>query len=198
MVNEAALFQAGLSSDNSQITLYLRQWISHGDLQSRDEAYTLIYNQLREIASRLLTREQGVNRLQAEELVSELFLRLNPQTLPLLNNRQHFYAICALSMRRILIDQARKARSQRCGKNIILVSIHDSIPLRSSKLIDVLVFEEVLNRLGKIDPQKLRLVELRVYLGLTLEEIAEVLGISLSKVNVDWRFTKHWLGRELS
>jgi len=198
MVNESALLRSGLTNDASPVTLYLRQWVKGGDTESRDVAYTILYNQLREIANRLLKRERGVNRLQAEELISELFLRLNPQSMPELNNRQHFYAICALTMRRILIDFARKQQSHRCGKNVILVSIHDSIPLRGSKAIDILVFEEVLQRLGKIDPQKLRLVELRVYLGLTYEEIAEVLGLSLSKVKVDWKFTRYWLGRELT
>jgi RNA polymerase sigma-70 factor, ECF subfamily len=198
MVNESLIFNPEVPIESNQITLYLRKWIGSGDTQSRNEAYTLIYSHLYEIANRILSRERGAHRIQAEELVNEVFIRLNSGNLPLVCNRQHFYSICALTMRRIIIDLFRRCRCQTLGGNFILVSIHESIPLQGSKTIDILIFDEALKRLGAIDQELGQLVELRVFLGMTLDEIADVQNISLRKVKDNWKFAKHWLGRELS
>ena len=198
MVNQSAFFNPRTALDSHHITLYLQRWVGAGDTQSRNEAYDLIYNHLYEIATRILNRERGAHRIQAEELVSEVFIRLNAGKLPQVCNRQHFYSICALTMRRIIIDMARRCRCEAQGGNYILVSIHESIPQRSTKAIDILIFDEALKRLAEIDEELGHLVELRVFLGMTLDEIADVQGVSLRKVKDNWKFAKHWLGRELA
>jgi RNA polymerase sigma-70 factor, ECF subfamily len=167
----------------------------------------LVYDQLHRVAAARFGRERGNHTLQPTALVHEAYLRLVDQRRVRWQNRAHFIGVAAHLMRRILIDHARGRRAAKRGgpyENLTLANAIDELPAVRTPAgpnqideIDVLALEEALTRLTALDAQQGRIVELRFFGGLTVEETAEVLGISAATVKRDWRLAKAWLHREM-
>ena len=175
----------------------LRHW-RNGDRERQDELFRAVYDELHRQAARYLRRELPGLTLQTSDLIHEAYLRLIDQRHVEWQNRLHFYAIAAQQMRRILVDHARQRRAaKRGGSNVCLpLDEAESVPIEPE--LDFVALDQVLNRLSEIDSQQSRIVELRFFSGLSVEETAEVLGVSERTVKRDWHVAKAWLRRELS
>jgi len=179
------------------VTQLLIGW-SKGDKEALDTLVPLVYDELRRQASRYLRRERVGHTLQTTALIHEAYLRLVDQKNVHWQNRAHFFGIAAQLMRRILVDHARtKKRAKRGGSNI-RVSFEEANAMVQSQDLDIVALDEALERLAENDEQQSRIVELRFFSGLTVEETAEVLGISPATVKRDWSMAKAWLQREIS
>ena len=178
------------------ITGQLQQW---GDGESSEALLHLVYDELHRQAHRYLQSERAGHTLQTTALVNEAYLKLIRQKNVAWESRSHFFAIAAKTMRRILVDHAKtKHRAKRGGtsdnvslENALTVTVNDAS-------IDLLELDEVLNRLAAKDEHLAKVVELRFFSGLSVEDTAEVLGISESTVKRDWQMAKAWLRRELT
>lgn len=181
-----------------EITCLLQAW-SGGNGAAVNELFPLVYDELRRQARRLLRKERPNHTLQSTALIHEAYLNLVEQNQINWQNREHFFAISANVMRRVLVNYAKaRHRKKRGGfaENLELDEpIAGVIEARDS---DLLALDEALTRLAKKDEQQARIVELRYFSGLTIEETADVLGISPATMKRDWRMTKAWLFRELS
>jgi RNA polymerase sigma factor (TIGR02999 family) len=178
------------------ITDLLRQW-SGGDPAALEEVVPLLYGQLRVLAEGQMRRERSGHTLQATALVNELYLKLTAQHGGEWRNREHFFACASLLMRRILIDHARRAQSLSKGGEIERVPISDDLPWLGSSTQEMLGLDSALDRLEQSDPRKARVVELRVLMGCTAQETAEILQISKATADREWTLAKAWLFREL-
>lgn len=181
----------------SEVTQLLREW-SGGRQEARDELLGLVYEPLRAIASRHLHRERDNHTLQPTALVNELYLKLVGQRSVAWNDRAHFFAVAAQVMRRILVDHARRKKSDKRGGDMIPVTIGAALDLAAAEDFDVVALDVALENLEKIFPQQSRIVELRFYGGLTIDETAEVLGVSAATISREWTMARAWLRRELS
>jgi len=182
----------------ANITELLRDW-GEGNMQAMDKLLPLVYDDLRRSATLYLRRERPDHTLQPTALVNEAYLRLVDQRNVVWKNRGHFLAIAAQAMRRILVDHARSRNRQKRGG-----SVEDS-PLEHTMVgpsledeVDVIALDEALSRLAILDARQERLVELRYFVGLSLEEAAEVLDISRATATREWMSAKVWLFRELT
>ena len=169
-----------------------------GDRAATDELMTLVYDDLRRLADHYLSHERPGQTLQPTALVHEAYLRLAGSGQDW-QNRAHFLAAAARAIRRILVDRARTRHSERRGGG------RDRLPIEAAeeiavgeRTLDFSTLDEALERLAQLDPAKARVVELRFFAGLGVDETAEVLGTSASTVERDWRFARAWLHRELS
>lgn len=183
--------------DRADFTEILRA-ASSGDDEALGRLMPLVYEHLRFVAQRQLAEERPDHTLQATALVHEAYLRLVDQTRVEWQNRAHFFAIAAQAIRRILIDYARtRGRIKRGGGavHVPLDAASGVLGLETNE--DILALDEALNRLSEADPLRARVVELRFFGGLSHEEIATVLGTSLSTVERHWRFARAWLFREI-
>jgi RNA polymerase sigma factor (TIGR02999 family) len=169
-----------------------------GDKESLDKLMPVVYDELRRQAARYLRREQAGHTLQTTALIHEAYVRLVDQRNVQWQNRAHFFGIAAQMMRRILVDHARTKKRAKRGGSDIKVSLDDAAIAVKGQDLDVVAVDEALSRLAKIDEQQSRVVELRFFSGLTVEETAEVMGISPATVKRDWSMAKAWLHRELS
>jgi RNA polymerase sigma factor (TIGR02999 family) len=181
----------------SEITQLLQEWCA-GRQQALDRLLPEIYGELRTLASSYLRRERSDHTLQATALVHEAFLKLIDQRSVRWQNRAHFFGIAAQMMRRILVDHARAHTAAKRGSGEAHVSLDDALLIAPSADVDVLALDEALTRLAVIDPQQSRVVELRFFGGLTMDETAEVLGISPATVGREWTVAKAWLYSELT
>jgi RNA polymerase sigma factor (TIGR02999 family) len=181
----------------SQVTELLRDW-SAGRQEARDELLRLVYDPLRAIAERHLYREREGHTLQPTALVHELYLRLVDQRSVEWNGRMHFFAVAAQVMRRILVDHARRRKSEKRGGGVSPVTIGAALDVASVENFDVIALDDALEGLEKVFPQQAKLVELRFYGGLTIDETAGVLGISAATVSREWTMARAWLRRALS
>jgi RNA polymerase sigma factor (TIGR02999 family) len=171
---------------------------ARGDKEALDKLMPIVYNELRQQAARYLRREHAGHTLQTTALIHEAYMRLVDQRNVQWQNRAHFFGIAAQMMRRILVDHARTKKRAKRGGSDVKVSLADAtIPVQEQDL-DVVALDEALTRLAEIDEQQSRVVELRFFSGLTVEETAEVMGISPATVKRDWSMAKAWLHRELS
>jgi RNA polymerase sigma factor (TIGR02999 family) len=178
------------------VTKLLLEW-SKGNRSAMDELLPLVYRELQKIAHRYLGRERASNTLQTTALVHEAFLKLIDQTRVQWQNRAHFFGIAA--MRRILVDHARQKLADKRGGGNEKVELDEGlIDVSDEKASNLIELDAALKRLAEIDEQKARLVELRYFGGLSIEETAEVLGVSIATVNRQWRLAKAWLYREIS
>jgi RNA polymerase sigma factor (TIGR02999 family) len=182
----------------SEVTRILSA-IEQGEPHAADQLLPLVYEELRKLASAKLAQEQPGQTLQATALVHEAYLRLvDAEQAQRWNSRGHFFAAAAESMRRILVEQARQKSSQRRG------GPRDRRPLRDDDLVsaplneELLDLDEALARLAAADPDAAQLVKLRVFAGMTVEEIAQVQGTSPRTVKRNWAYARAWLGRELA
>jgi RNA polymerase sigma factor (TIGR02999 family) len=183
---------------SQQITLLLTHW-RHGDAQAGDRIFRVIYSELRKIAARFLHSERDHQTLEPNALVSELWLRLVGADPRHYENRAHFFALAANTMRRILIDQARARKSEKRGglrQRVTLTAVEGWDPIARDH--DILWLDQALSKLEKADPRAARVVELRYFGGLEEQEVAEVLGVSAITVKRDWKFARAWLMARLS
>ena len=157
----------------------------------------LVYDELRRVAARYIGRERPGQTLQATALVNEAFVRLVNEKARGFQNRAHFVAIAALSMRQILVERARRRRAAKRGGAARRVTLDDAMLPDGGTPIDVLALDEALSRLAEIDATQARIVELRYFGGLTIEETAEALRSSPATVKREWAMARAWLKREL-
>jgi RNA polymerase sigma factor (TIGR02999 family) len=172
--------------------------VSAGDHDAFARLMPLVYDELRRLASRYLSRERADHTLQATALVNEAYLRLVDQTRINWQNRAHFFAISAQIMRRILVDYARSHTAEKRGGSLEKLSLDEAISFSKEKDVDLIALDDALADLTKLDPLQSRIVELRFFGGLTLEETAEVLSLSRSTVEREWLTAKAWLYIQLS
>lgn len=181
-----------------KITRMLREW-SGGDQAALEELMPLVYDELHKQARRYLRRERPNHTLQTTALINEAYLKLIDQREVKWESRTHFFAVAANLMRRILVDHARhKNRAKRGGAGENLPLDEALLIVSEEKSVDLVALDEALNRLAEIDEQQTRIVELRYFSGLTLEETADVLKVSRTTIATDWAMAKAWLHRELT
>ncbi len=178
------------------VTQLLVDWCS-GNQQALDQLMPLVLEQLKLQARRYLERERPDHTLQATALVNEAYMRLVDQTQVKWQNRAHFFAVCAQMMRRILVDHARGKRAQKRGGGK-KVEVDDISGLIVDKQIDIVALDDALAELAKIDANQARIVELRFFGGLTIEEAAEVVGQSRATVNREFAMARAWLHQALA
>ncbi|HEY7095366.1 MAG TPA: sigma-70 family RNA polymerase sigma factor [Terriglobales bacterium] len=188
--------QPPVDSSAADVTVLLEQ-LAQGNQQAGDRLIPLVYDELRRIAGRYMRREKADHVLQTTALVHEAYLKLVEQRSVEWQGRTHFYAIAASLMRRILIDDARKRIRAKRGGGQSPVMLDEALvysPGRSSELLEI---DGALQRLAEIDQRQAKVVELRFFAGLSVEETAEVLGISPKTVKRDWSVARAWLHGEL-
>lgn len=178
------------------ITVLLLKW-SKGDSSAREELMPLVYGELRRLAARYLRRERVNHTLQPTALVNEAYLRLVDQQKVEWQNRAQFFGLAARLMRNILVDHARRHQAAKRGGQQFTVSLSRADRISQEAEIDLVALHETLERLAAHDQQKGRIVELRFFGGLTIEETAEVLEISHATVERDWKMARAWLRCEL-
>jgi len=181
----------------SELTLLLDDW-KRGDPMALGKLTPLIYDELRRIAHRYARRERNGHTLQTTALVNEAYLRLAGNEVPDWQNRSHFFAVTAQVMRHILIDHARRRRSLKHGGDAQPVSLVEADLMADERAGELIALHEALEELATLDPRKVQVVELRYFGGLSLEETAEALSISLMTVRRDWRAAKAWLFKRLA
>jgi RNA polymerase sigma-70 factor (ECF subfamily) len=181
----------------SEITRWLLAW-SEGRHDAFDHLAPLVYDDLRRLASGYMRREPADHPLQPTALVHEAYLRLIDQDKVKWRNRAHFYGVAASMMRRILVDDARSRRADKRGGGWERVTLDEELTPAAPRDVDVLGLNQALERLAAFDPQQARIVELRYFGGLTIEETAEVIGISSATVVREWTIAKAWLRADLS
>ena len=178
------------------VTELLRDWC-RGDDEVKDQLFTLVYDSLRKIAGGLLRHERANHTLQPSALVHEAYMRLVDQTRIEWQNRAQFLGIASQMMRRILVDHARRKHADRRGGGAVAVLFEDA--LAQVEVDDNLIrVHDALDALAKVDPRAAKIIELRYFGGLSVEETAEVLGISGTTVKREWTTARSWLFRELS
>lgn len=180
-----------------EVTQLLVDW-SNGDQAALDKLLPLVNAELRRLAASYMRRENPGHTLQTSALVNEAYLRLIDQQQVRWQNRAHFFGIAAQLMRRILIDHARHHQYAKRGGGALQVSLDEAAAVTETRAAELLAVDEALERLTALDTRKGRIVELRFFGGLSLEEAAEVLGISSPTVQREWRAAKAWLHRMLT
>jgi len=185
-----------MKSDSPTITQLLVEW-SHGNQQALDRLTPLVYDELRQMARTYLRLERPDHTLQATALVHEAYLRLIDQHSVSWQNRAHFFGIASQMMRRILVNHAltRAAEKRGGGEKIAL---NEAIEFAQQSDIDLIALDEALQELERLDPQQTRIVELRFFGGLSIEETAAALGVSPATVKRDWSTARLWLRRKLA
>ena len=185
-------------SARTDITQLLIAW-SDGRREALDDLMPIVYADLRRVAAGYMRREEAGHGLQPTALVHEAFVRLVDQKRVKWRNRAHFFGVAASMMRRILVDHARRRRADKRGGEWERVTLSDAEPaVDGQQNVDALALDGALRRLAAIDPQQERIVELRYFGGLTIEETAEVVGISAATVVREWTIAKAWLRHDLS
>ena len=180
-----------------ELTRLLQAW-GDGDQKALDEFAPLVFAELKRLARRHLIAEAPNHTLETGELVNEVFLRLIDWKNVEWQNRAHFFAVAAQMMRRILVDYARSRKYQKRGGGVRPVGLEKTAIVSKDRCHEFLVLDEALNRLAETDQRKSRVVELRFFGGLSVEETAVVVGVSPITVMRDWEFARSWLERELS
>jgi len=171
---------------------------SEGRSGAVDRLLPAVYDELRSIASRYLSRERKDHTLQATALVHEAYLNLVDQTRVEWKNRAHFFGVAATAMRRILINHALRKKTAKRGGDRRRVEWDEALALFEERALDLLALDEALDRLAEIDPRGARMVELRFFAGLDVKEVAEVLGVSTRTVEREWRMARAWLRNEIA
>jgi RNA polymerase sigma factor (TIGR02999 family) len=179
-----------------EVTQLLRAW-SEGDQSALDQLYQIVYDELRRLAHRYMSRENAGHTLQTTALVNEAYLRLAEVKDMNWQDRAHFFAVSANVMRRILIDEARARRAERRGGDNLTIALDEALDVGRGEDLDLLTLDLALQSLAQINQRQSQVIELRYFGGLSIEETAEVLKVSADTVMRDWRFAKAWLKREM-
>jgi RNA polymerase sigma-70 factor (ECF subfamily) len=180
-----------------EITRLLADW-RQGDRAALDRLVPLVRRELSRLARNHLRRMRNSDRMQPSSLVQEAFLRLLPNARAGWNNRTHFFAVAALVMRSVLVDYARARRRAKRGGAAVHVPVDAAVVLSPEQLDEIVAVDLALERLARTDERKSKVLEMRFFGGLSVEETAEVLGVSPITVMRDWNFARAWLRRELS
>jgi len=181
---------------SSQVTELLGRW-RNGDREALDALMPLVYSELRRIAHHYLQNERPSHTLQSTALVHEAYVRLTDQDFPQWENRAHFFAVAAQLMRQILVDFARRHGASKRGGSVCRLTLDEAEETPQRADVDVVALDEALKTLAVMDPQQSRVVELKFFGGLSIEDTSEVLGISSSTVKRYWITARAWLYREL-
>jgi RNA polymerase sigma factor (TIGR02999 family) len=180
----------------SQVTALLLAW-REGREEALDQLMPLIYQELKQLARSYLRDERPDHTLQPTALIHEAYLRLADQRLPQWQNRAHFYGIAARVMRQILVDHARRQRASKRGSDQQRIPLDEVIAFTAERAADVVALDEALQELATFDQRKCRVIELRFFGGLSLEETAEAQGISVATVGRELRLASAWLHRRM-
>jgi RNA polymerase sigma factor (TIGR02999 family) len=182
--------------DASDVTGLLNRW-QGGDAAALDRLIELVHSDLHRVAHRVMRGERADHTLQTSALIDEAYLRLIDQRRASFNSRSHFFALSAQMMRRILVDYARSRASARRGGGTVHISLDDVAVVAPGPSPDLVALDEALSLLAREDERKARVVELRYFAGLTVEEIGEVLDVAPVTVMRDWQYARAWLRRTM-
>jgi len=185
----------GSELDTKDISKLLRAW-SEGDQSALNGLTPIVYDELRRLAHRYMERERPDHTLQTTALVNEAYVRLVDYKRMQWQDRAHFFAVSAQVMRRVLVDYARSHNVKR-GRGVQRVTLDEVAVVRGDRTGDLVALDDALNALARLDPRKVRIIEMRFFGGLSVEETAEVLKVSSATVRRDWSIAKFWLYREL-
>lgn len=185
-----------MSRERGEVTELLDA-LRHGQRDAEERLIVLVYDELRRVASRYLRRERPDHTMQATDLVHEAYLRMAGEHTPW-QNRAHFFGAAAQVMRRILVDHARAHNAQKRGDGQPKVALDEELCLSAAESKHLLDIDEALTRLAALDARQARIVELRFFAGLSIEEAAEALACAPRTVNREWRIAQAWLQRELA
>lgn len=187
------------SGPAADVTQLLVNW-SKGDQASLDQLLPLVYGELRRLASSYLRRERSNHTLQSTALVHEAFMRLVNQQDVQWKNRAHFYAIAAQMIRRILVDYARSQHAEKRGSGAVKLALDEAMAVAQTPAtdIDLLGLNDALDQLAALDERQSRIVELRFFAGLSIEETAEVMHLSAATIKREWQTARAWLFREMT
>ena len=183
-------------ASSTEINRPLADW-GHGDRAARDALIPLIYDELRGMARRHLGRERPDHTLQSAALVNEAYLRLAGKEPPEWQNRAHFFGFAAQMMRHILVDHARSRNAAKRGAGVPRLALDPELGAAQKTEIDIVALDDALSKLAALDAQQGRLIELRFFGGLSIEETAIVLGVSPATVKREWATARAWLRREM-
>jgi RNA polymerase sigma factor (TIGR02999 family) len=186
-----------MASSPNEVTQLLVAW-GNGDQTALEQLMPLVYSELHRLAHRYIKRERPGHTLQTSALLNEAFMRLVDQREVTWHSRAHFFAISAQMMRRILVDYARSRRYAKRGGDAQEVSFNEELIISRQRSAEVVALHEALNELAAIDERKSKVVELKFFGGLSIEETAEVLGVSPGTVMRDWTLAKAWLRLAMS
>ena len=179
-----------------RVTELLLNW-RQGDQDAREQLIPLVYAELRRVARRYLRQERPDHTLQSGALVHEAYLRLLREKTPQWENRAHFFGFAAQLMRHILVDHARSRNAAKRGAGVPRLALDEQMALPQSRDLDLLALDDALNRLAELDSQQSKLIELRFFGGLSIEETAVILNISPATVKREWTTARAWLQREM-
>lgn len=184
------------SPSGTDVSVLLRAW-SGGDQTALGRLTPIVYRELHRLAGRYMRRERPGHSLQTTALVNEAYMRLVGYTRMRWQDRAHFFAVAAQVMRRILVEHARRHNLKR-GGDVPHVALDEAALVGADADVDLVALDDAMTALARVDPRKMQVVEMRFFGGLSVEETAEVLGISPVTVKRDWRIAKAWLYRELA
>lgn len=182
---------------NKEVTQILLDW-SNGDKAALDRLMPVVYSELRRLANRYMRRERPGQTLQTTALVHEAYVRLVDYKNMRWQDRAHFYAVAAQVMRRILVDRARARNAAKRGDAARRVSLAEADAVSNEQAADILDLDQALKELEELDPRKSQIIELRFFGGLNIDETAEVLGISPTTVQREWRSARAWLYKAIA
>jgi RNA polymerase sigma factor (TIGR02999 family) len=185
-----------MNHDAADITQLLQRW-SAGDQQALDELIPLVYGELHKLAAHYLRAESNAPTLQSTVLVNEAYLRLVKQHSARWQNRTQFYGVAAQIMRRIIVDHARERQAAKRGASAGKVSLDDALTVPVPLDLDLIALDHALNELASFDAHKARIVEMRYFGGMTIEDVAEALSTSATTVKREWAMARAWLYRKL-
>ena len=180
-----------------QVTSLLAAW-GNGDQNALNELMPLVYNELHRMARRAWIGQHQDHTLQPTALLNEAYLKLAGAENASFQNRCHFFAVASTAMRQILVNHARSRLADKRGNGQVMVSLDDVQPAVHQEAAEVVALHEALERLEDVDARKSRVIEMRYFGGLSIEETAEALGVSVITVNRDWRLARTWLLREMN
>lgn len=186
-----------VNDDSQRITHLLINW-SNGDEFALEQLMPLVYEELRQMARRYMRNQRSGHTFQTTELIHEAYLKLASGEDKQWQNRAHFFGVAATAMRHILVDYARSKQAEKRGGQAEKITLEDNMIVSAERPEEIVRLDEALKRFALIDERKARVVEMKFFAGLNIEEIAEVLKISPETVKRDWRFSRTWLYRELS
>lgn len=186
-----------MSHPTHEVTTLLIDW-NNGRAEALEQLMPLVYNELRQIAKRYLRKERADHTLQTTALVHEAYIRLIDQNHANWQNRAQFFGVAAQMMRRILVDHARGHHADKRGGGAAKLSLDEAIEIADQKEVDLIALDDALTNLAELDEQQSRVVELRFFGGLTVEETAEVMKLSPATIKREWSMAKAWLHRELT
>lgn len=184
------------ASPESEITRLLAEW-RDGDQAALEELTPLVYQELRKLAQSYLRRERPDHTLQPTALINEAYLRLAKQDFPEWQNRRHFYGVAAQLMRQILVEHARAHAAEKRGGEERTLSIDDALTFSDEKAAELVALDDALLALAKFDERKVRILELRYFGGLSLEETAAALELSIASITHEIRLARAWLRKEM-